>query len=101
MSYSAAIITVSDLASRGARTDTSGPAVCAMLEQAGYTVIRTAVVPDEQDEIRAVLRSCADETHADLIVTTGGTGLSPRDVTPEATLAVSDRVAPGIAEAAA
>ena len=79
MSYSAAIITVSDLASRGARTDTSGPAVCAMLEQAGYTVIR------------AVLRSCADETHADLIVTTGGTGLSPRDVTPEATLAVIER----------
>lgn len=91
MSYSAAIITVSDLASKGARTDTSGPTVCAMLEQAGYTVIRTAVVPDEQDEIRAVLRSCADETHADLIVTTGGTGLSPRDVTPEATLAVIER----------
>ena len=71
MSYSAAIITVSDLASRGARTDTSGPAVCAMLEQAGYTVVRTAIVPDEQDEIR--------------------TGLSPRDVTPEATLAVIER----------
>ena len=91
MSYSAAIITVSDLASKGVRTDTSGPAVCAMLEQAGYTVIHTAVVPDEQDEIRAVLRSCSDETHADLIVTTGGTGLSPRDVTPEATLAVIER----------
>ena len=69
----------------------NAPALAAMLEQAGYTVIHTAVVPDEQDEIRAVLRSCSDETHADLIVTTGGTGLSPRDVTPEATLAVIER----------
>ena len=99
MGYSAAVITVSDLGSRGQRVDTSGPAVRSMLEQAGYTVVRTAIVPDEQNEISDILRACADETHADLIVTTGGTGLSPRDVTPEATLAVADRLVPGIAEA--
>lgn len=91
MGYSAAVITVSDLGSRGQRVDTSGPAVRSMLEQAGYTVVRTAIVPDEQNEISDILRACADETHADLIVTTGGTGLSPRDVTPEATLAVIER----------
>ena len=91
MGYSAAVITVSDLGSRGQRIDTSGPAVRSMLEQAGYTVVRTAIVPDEQNEISDILRACADETHADLIVTTGGTGLSPRDVTPEATLAVIER----------
>lgn len=91
MGYSAAVITVSDLGSRGQRVDTSGPAVRSMLEQAGYTVVRTAIVPDEQNDISDILRACADETHADLIVTTGGTGLSPRDVTPEATLAVIER----------
>lgn len=91
MGYSAAVITVSDLGSRGQRVDTSGPAVRSMLEQAGYTVVRTAIVPDEQNEISDILRACADETHVDLIVTTGGTGLSPRDVTPEATLAVIER----------
>lgn len=91
MGYSAAVITVSDLGSRGQRVDTSGPAVRSMLEQAGYTVVRTAIVPDEQNEISDILRACADETHADLIVTTGGTGLSLRDVTPEATLAVIER----------
>ena len=91
MGYSAAVITVSDLGSRGQRVDTSGPAVRSMLEQAGYTVVRTAIVPDEQNEISDILRACADETRADLIVTTGGTGLSPRDVTPEATLAVIER----------
>lgn len=91
MGYSAAVITVSDLGSRGQRVDTSGPAVRSMLEQAGYTVVRTAIVSDEQNEISDILRACADETHVDLIVTTGGTGLSPRDVTPEATLAVIER----------
>lgn len=91
MSYTAAVITVSDLGSRGLRQDTSGPAVCHMLEQAGYRVIHTAIVPDEQADIRAQLLSCADDLRADLILTTGGTGLSPRDVTPEATLSVLDR----------
>ena len=87
MSYTAAVITVSDLGSRG----TSGPAVAAMLAEAGFTVTHTAMVPDEQPQISAELRRCADELGIALIVTTGGTGLSPRDVTPEATLAVLDR----------
>ena len=96
MSYTAAVITVSDLGSRGQRKDTSGPAVCAMLEAAGFTVAHTAIVPDEKEEISAALRDCADERKIGLIVTTGGTGLSPRDVTPEATLAVLEREIPAI-----
>ena len=91
MSYTAAVITVSDLGSRGLRQDTGGPAVAAMLAEAGFTVTHTAMVPDEQPQISAELRRCADELGIALIVTTGGTGLSPRDVTPEATLAVLDR----------
>lgn len=91
MNYTAAVITVSDLGSRGLRQDTSGPAVRAMLEDAGFAVTFTAIVPDEKDQISALLRECADEKKVDLVVTTGGTGLSPRDVTPEATLAVLER----------
>ena len=91
MSYTAAVITVSDMGSRGLRQDTSGPAVCAMLEEAGFSITCTAMVPDEKEQISAILRECADVRHIDLIVTTGGTGLSPRDVTPEATLAVLER----------
>ncbi len=91
MSYTAAVITVSDMGSRGLRQDTSGPAVCAMLEEAGFSIACTAMVPDEKEQISAILRECADVRHIDLIVTTGGTGLSPRDVTPEATLAVLER----------
>lgn len=91
MSYTAAVITVSDRGSQGLRPDTSGPAVCALLECAGFTVAHTAMVPDERERISAALRTCADQMHIDLIVTTGGTGLSPRDVTPEATLAVLER----------
>ena len=91
MSYTAAVITVSDLGSKGLRQDTSGPAVKAMLEEADFSVIYTAIVPDEQKQISTALRECADDRRIDLIITTGGTGLSPRDVTPEATLAVLDR----------
>lgn len=91
MTYTAAVITVSDLGSRGVRQDTSGPAVCAMLNEAGFTVVHTVMVPDEIEQIRAVLRDCADVRHINLILTTGGTGLSLRDVTPEATLSVLDR----------
>ena len=91
MDYTAAVITVSDLGSQGKRIDTSGPAVCKMIEDAGFHVIHTAIIPDEQAEIQKMLIYCADELHANLILTTGGTGLSPRDVTPEATLSVLDR----------
>lgn len=87
MKYTAAVITVSDMGSRGLRQDTSGPAVRAMLEEAGFSVAHTAILPDEMEQISAELRNCADRRRIDLIVTTGGTGLSPRDVTPEATRA--------------
>ena len=96
MSYTASVITVSDLGSRGLRQDTSGPAVRAMLEDAGFTVVHTAIVPDERGQISALLRACADEKRINLILTTGGTGLSPRDVTPEATADVLEREIPAI-----
>lgn len=96
MKYTAAVITVSDMGSRGLRQDTSGPAVRAMLEEAGLSVAHTAILPDEMEQISAELRDCADRRRIDLIVTTGGTGLSPRDVTPEATRAVLEREIPAI-----
>lgn len=96
MKYTAAVITVSDIGSRGLRQDTSGPAVRAMLEEAGFSVAHTAILPDEMEQISAELRDCADRRRIDLIVTTGGTGLSPRDVTPEATRAVLEREIPAI-----
>ena len=91
MEYQAAVITVSDGCSAGTRTDTSGPAVLAMLEGAGYRVLHTAVVPDDKLTISRELCRCADELGCDLVLTTGGTGLSSRDVTPEATRAVVHR----------
>lgn len=98
-SYPAAVITVSDKASRGERVDTSGPAVREILEQAGFAVVYTAVVPDEKDQIEAELIRCADEKGIALVMTTGGTGFSQRDITPEATLAVIERETRGIPEA--
>ncbi len=99
MGYQAAVITVSDKGSRGERADTSGPAVRRMLEEDGWQVGHTDIVPDEPEEIRARLIFCADELHMNLVVTTGGTGFSRRDNTPEATMAVVDRAVPGIPEA--
>ena len=99
LSLTAAVITVSDKGSRGERVDTSGPALCGMLEQDGWDVIHTAIVPDEREEIMGQLIACADELGANLILTTGGTGFSMRDITPEATMAVIDRAVPGIPEA--
>lgn len=96
MKYTAAVITVSDMGSRGLRQDTGGPAVRAMLEEAGFSVAHTAILPDEMEQISVELRDCADRRRIDLIVTTGGTGLSPRDVTPEATRAVLEREIPAI-----
>ena len=79
--------------------DTSGPALVEMLKEDGYDVIYTSMVPDEKEEIRAELLKCTDEMACTFVVTTGGTGFSQRDVTPEATIAVCDRMANGIAEA--
>ncbi len=95
----AAVITVSDKGSRSERVDESGPAVAELLRGAGMTVELTAVVPDEKDQIEALLVEWSDIRKFDLIVTTGGTGVSPRDVTPDATLAVIDREIPGMGEA--
>ncbi len=92
------ILTVSDKAARGDREDGSGPAIREMIEAAGGEVARTKIVPDEQDEIRAALIAWSDEG-LDLVLTTGGTGFSPRDWTPEATKSVIEREAPGLPEA--
>lgn len=92
------ILTVSDKGARGEREDRSGPAIREMMEGAGAEIVRAKIVPDEQDEIRAALIQWSDEG-LDLILTTGGTGFSPRDWTPEATKAVIERETPGIAEA--
>ena len=99
MSYTAAVITVSDKGYRGERVDTSGPAIRQIAEESGFQVVYTGLVPDEKDMIRYELIKCADELKIDLVLTTGGTGFSPRDVTPEATLSVIERETPGIPEA--
>ena len=97
--YHAAVLTVSDRSFRGERPDAGGPLVAEMLKNAGYEVTMTAIVPDEQVQIEEKLRQIADSGDVQLLVTTGGTGFAPRDVTPEATLAVCDRLTPGIPEA--
>lgn len=97
--YQAAVITLSDKGSQGKRQDTSGPAIAARLKESGYDVVETLLLPDEAAALRQQLCRLADQRQVDLIVTTGGTGFSPRDITPEATMAVADRIAPGIAEA--
>jgi molybdopterin adenylyltransferase len=94
-----AILTISDAGSRGERADTSGDAIAAWAETKGYVMAERALVPDETGPIAATLAAWADRGAAELILTTGGTGLTPRDVTPEATRAILDREAPGIAEA--
>ncbi|MEP7175900.1 MAG: MogA/MoaB family molybdenum cofactor biosynthesis protein [Gemmatimonadales bacterium] len=94
-----AILTISDAGHRGERDDTSGDAIVAWAAERGYALAERAIVPDETLRIAGVLRSWADADLADLILTTGGTGLTPRDVTPEATRGVLDKEAPGIAEA--
>jgi molybdenum cofactor synthesis domain-containing protein len=99
MPYRAAVLTVSDRCFRGERPDEGGPLVADILKNAGYQVVDTAIVPDEREEIEKALCRVADGNLAELLVTTGGTGFAPRDVTPEATLAVCDRLTPGIPEA--
>ena len=99
MSLRLAILTISDAGSRGQRADTSGDAIADWAGKRGFEVAAREIVPDESDRIAARLTQWADRDQADLILTTGGTGLSPRDVTPEATKSVLAREAPGIAEA--
>ena len=94
----AAVITLSDKGAKGEREDQSGPAAAQMLTEAGYEVIETLILPDEPALLKKELCRLADQRQTDLIVTSGGTGFSLRDQTPEATMAVADRNAPGIAE---
>ena len=97
--FKAAVLTVSDRSFRGERPDAGGPLVVEILKNAGYAVTETAIVTDEKGRIEAALRQWCDREPVDLIVTTGGTGFAPRDVTPEATLSVLEREARGIPEA--
>lgn len=97
--FKAAILTASDKGSRGEREDLSGPAIQEMIEPEGYAVTEYKIVPDDQETLETEMKRIADEGIADIIFTTGGTGFSMRDVTPEATIAVSDRLVPGIPEA--
>ena len=97
--YTAAVVTVSDRSARGERPDTAGPLAVSMLEAAGFQVLETLVVPDERADIRNALTDLADRKQIALILTAGGTGFSHRDGTPEATIEVCQRLAPGIPEA--
>ena len=97
--YRVAILTVSDSGFAGTREDKSGPAIREIMENAGYTVTGNYLLPDDRGEIGSLLKKLCDENAADLVLTTGGTGLSPRDWTPEATMDIAERMVPGIAEA--
>jgi molybdopterin adenylyltransferase len=98
MTIRAAILTVSDKGAAGERVDTAGPAVAELLATIDAATVEKTVLPDVREDIGAQLRRWSDESQVDLILTTGGTGLSPRDLTPEATLDVAERLVPGIAE---
>ncbi|MBI4492423.1 MAG: MogA/MoaB family molybdenum cofactor biosynthesis protein [Chloroflexi bacterium] len=93
------VLTASDKASRGERVDLGGPAIRERVEREGWQVVEAVVVPDERPAIVAALLRFADQLDLDVVFTTGGTGLSPRDVTPQATLEVIDYQVPGLAEA--
>lgn len=99
MGFRGIVITVSDRGSRGEREDTSGPEIAGMLRKIGMEIVHQRIIPDEEGLIRRALVECCDGGTADLVLTTGGTGVSPRDVTPDATLKVIDREIPGMAEA--
>lgn len=94
-----AVLTLSDKGARGEREDTSGPMLCSMFQEQGYNLVHYLVIPDQQERIANTLLDWTDTSSIDLILTTGGTGVSPSDVTPEATLQVIERLVPGIAEA--
>jgi molybdenum cofactor synthesis domain-containing protein len=93
-----AVLTVSDSAVRGTRQDLSGPAIALHCRQKCWAVVAQAIVPDDRELIASQIRTWADERVANLILTTGGTGVAPRDVTPEATVAVIERQIPGLSE---
>ncbi len=93
-----AVLTVSDRSFRGEREDAGGPLLLAAARKAGAEAFSAGVVPDERQAIAAKLRELADSAAADVILTTGGTGLAPRDVTPEATLEIADKLVPGLGE---
>jgi molybdenum cofactor synthesis domain-containing protein len=97
--FSAGVITVSDKGSQGKREDLSGPAIAEMLAGAAIVIKQTLIIPDEKDKIQEAIINFADVENLDLILTTGGTGVSPRDLTPDATLDVIDKEIPGMAEA--
>ena len=97
--FRVAVVTLSDKGSKGEREDLSGPAIVEMVTEFGYEVVETVLIPDDQKRIETELIRLADGRQVDLILTTGGTGFAKRDVTPEATLNVATRLAPGIAEA--
>ncbi|GFN29806.1 MogA/MoaB family molybdenum cofactor biosynthesis protein [Paenibacillus xylaniclasticus] len=100
MKWRVAILTASDKGSKGQREDTSAQVIRELVEEElGGEIVEYRIVPDEQDEIMAALIEMTDYFQADLVLTSGGTGLGPRDLTPEATLKVIDRVVPGISEA--
>ena len=94
----AVVIAISDKGYRGEREDASGPLLCSLLTEAGAQVVASHLVPDERDQIATLLASLADGGGVDLVLTTGGTGPSPRDVTPEATRTIIEREMPGLAE---
>ena len=97
--YRAGIVTLSDKGAAGEREDKSGAVIKEILESAGYEVVGRSLLPDEGEALKAELIRLSDQVQCDLVLTTGGTGFSRRDVTPEATMAVAERNAPGIAEA--
>ena len=99
MAYTAAVITISDKGYRGQREDTSGPNLVNILKEKGFDVVYTSILPDEREMIKAELCKCADELGIALVLTTGGTGFSPRDITPEAAMEIIERPTPGIPEA--
>jgi molybdenum cofactor synthesis domain-containing protein len=93
------IITISDRSARGERPDRSGPAIIEKINQQGWQVATSCIIPDEIEDIQKKIASWSDRNEVDVILTSGGTGFSPRDITPEATQAVIERPAPGLAEA--
>lgn len=98
MKYTAAILTISDKGARGEREDKSGPVLCQIAAEHDFDAIYTCIIPDERAQIAEELKKCCDLLKVNLVLTTGGTGFSPRDITPEATMDVIERATPGIPE---